>query len=134
MKIALTGYQILTMDIDIARRPETLRHADGGEICVRIPLTATPDQVLMDELASSPQLASFCARIEPGEQELIVYPREDDVAGLSTTLTAIQALVAIANGKRASEEMTDAQDEARALEARKGRMDAELQTWWDAHE
>ena len=122
------------MDIDIARRPETFRHADGAEIVVRIPLTAKPDQVLMDELASSPQLASFCERIEPGEHELVVYPREDDVAGLSTTLTAIQALVAIANGKRASEKMTDAQDEAIALEARKRRMDAELQAWWDAHE
>jgi hypothetical protein len=42
------------MDIDIARRPETVRHADGADILVRIPLTATPDQVLMDELASSP--------------------------------------------------------------------------------
>jgi hypothetical protein len=123
------------MDIDIARRPETVRHADGAELLVRIPLTATPDQVLMDELASSPQLASFCEKIEPGEQELVVYPREDDdVAGLSTTLTAIQALLAIANGKRASEEMTEAQGEARALEARERSMDTELQAWWDAHE
>jgi hypothetical protein len=121
------------MDIEIARRPETFRHADGAAICVRVPLTATPDQVLMDELASSPQLASFCERIEPGEQELVVYPREDDVAGLSTTLTALQALVAIANGKRASEAMTDAQGQARALEAKKRRIDAELKAWWDAH-
>jgi hypothetical protein len=123
------------MDIDIARRPETVRHTAGAEILVRIPLTATPDQVLMDELASSPQLASFCEKIEPGEQELVVYPREDDdVAGLSTTLTAIQALLAIANGKRASEEMSEAQGEARALEARERTIDTELQAWWDAHE
>jgi hypothetical protein len=146
MKMAVTGYlggtlldrmpeeQVLTMDIEIARRPETFRPTDTTEICVRIPLTATPDEVLMDELASSPQLASFCERIERGERELVVYLREDDVAGLSTMLTAIQALVAIANGKRASEAMTGAQGESRAVEARQRKMDAELEAWWDAHE
>jgi hypothetical protein len=119
--------------IDIAGRPEAFHHPDVEDLCIRIPLTGAPDQLLIEELSASPQISSYFTRLEPRECELIAYPNEAGMEGLSTLLTAIGALLARANQRRLEQAMTEEEREARAAEARKRQIDAELNDWWTRH-
>ena len=62
--------------IDIAGRPEALQHPDVGELRIRIPLTGAPDELVIEALSVSPQISSYCTRLEPREHELIAYPKK----------------------------------------------------------
>jgi len=116
--------------IDIAGRPEAFEHPDVEGLCICIPLTGAPDALVIEALSASPQISSYCTRLEPREHELIAYPNEAGLEGLSTLLTAIRALLARANESRLEQAMTEEEREARAAEARKQAVDAELEDWW----
>jgi hypothetical protein len=119
------------MDIEIAGRPETIENGETNDVAIRVPLTAEPDELLVKALKKSPPISSFCARLEPGAQELIVYPNDDGTEGLGTALTAIQALIRSTNEERATQDMTDEELEAEATAARKRAVEAELAAWWE---
>jgi len=118
------------MKIDIAGRPEAFQHPGVEELCIRIPLTGAPDELAIEALSASPQISSYCTRLEPREHELIAYPNEAGLEGLSTLLTAISALLARPNERRLEQAMTEEEREARAADARKQEVDAELDDWW----
>jgi hypothetical protein len=50
-------------------------------------------KLLIEALSAGPQISSYCTRLEPREHELIAYPNEAGLEGLSTLLTAITAAV-----------------------------------------
>ncbi|HWG07679.1 MAG TPA: hypothetical protein VN672_01595 [Solirubrobacteraceae bacterium] len=118
------------MDIEIAGRPQTI-DGDEEEVAVRIPLSGLPDELLVRALERSPPVTSFCERIEPGERELVVFLKDEGVAGLDTLLTAIQALLASTNEERARQSMSKAELRAEAVRVKRKEADAELRAWWE---
>jgi hypothetical protein len=120
-----------SMDIDFAGRPEIIDGPEAGEIAVRVPLTAPPDEMLLDSLEHSPQIASFCDKLEPEGQALVFHPKDGGPGGLGTMLTAVQSLLALTNSERAAQAMSEEEVQARAAEARRREADDELQAWWD---
>jgi hypothetical protein len=119
------------MDIGFAGRPEIVDGPDAGEIAVKIPLTAPPDELLLESLEHSPQIASFCDKLEPVGHGLVLHPKDGGPGGLGTMLTAVQSLLALTNSERAAQAMSEEEMQARAAEARRREADDELQAWWD---
>lgn len=118
------------MDIEIAAIPETIDVPDRSGITIRIPLTAAPDELLVDALQKSPQISSFCRRIETESEALIVVAKDDGLDGVDTVLTAIQSLVASTNAERAIQGMTAEELAAEATRAKRVEVDASIQEWW----
>jgi hypothetical protein len=119
------------VNIEIAGEPEAAVLPDRPELCIRIPLTATPDDVLIDALENSPQISSFCERLEPYEDGLLIYPKGGNSAGMGTALTAIQQLLALTNNQRAERLMSEEERAAKALEEERRQVAAELKAWWE---
>jgi hypothetical protein len=119
------------MDIHIAARPRAVEGPEGEGIAICIPLTSPADELLVEALEHSPQIASFCDRLEPRGEELIVYPKDAGSGGLGTMLTAIQSLLVLTNDERATQAMSDEEMQAKAVEAEKREVEGELRAWWD---
>jgi hypothetical protein len=119
------------MDIEIAAPPKTVDSPDASEFAICIPLTAAPDELLLDALRKSPQISSFCRRLETADQTLVVAAKDEDFEGVGTVLTAIQALIASTNAERAVQSMSEEEREAEERSAKRGELDAEIQAWWE---
>jgi len=117
------------MSIEIAGQPET-RRTEDGDLCIEVPLTAEPDELLMKELSASPPLVSLCERIEPAEQALHIYPNEGGISAPTTILTAVRALIGAANEARAGELMSEQEREDAAAEAQRDQVQQQLGAWW----
>jgi hypothetical protein len=117
------------MQIEIAGPPATYA-SDRAEVCIEIPLTAEPDELLLKELKKSPPLSSLCETFEVREHNLVLYPNEGGLAALKTMLAAVLALIETTNQVRADEAMSDEQREAAAAEALRSEVRAELEAWW----
>jgi hypothetical protein len=119
------------MNIELAASPETIDAEKAAEVAIRLPLTAPPDELLMKALERSPQISSFCDRLEATDQQLVIRLQDDRLAGLGTVLTAIQSLLSLTNAERAAQDKADEQIEAEAAEAKRTEVDVELQQWWE---
>jgi hypothetical protein len=119
------------MDIEIAATPKTIESPDASEFAICIPLTAPPDELLLDALRKSPQISSFCQRLEAEDEALVVAAKDDGFEGIGTVLTAIQALIASTNTERAVQSMSDEEREAEARETKRRELDADIQMWWE---
>lgn len=119
------------MDIELAGRPEAIEAGETNDVAIRVPLTAEPDELLLEALKKSPPISNLCARLEAGDQELIFYLNDRSVGGLGTAMTAIQALISSTNDERAAQNMTKEELEAEAAADRRRTVDAELSAWWE---
>jgi hypothetical protein len=117
------------LQIEIAGPPATCA-SDRAGVCIEIPLTAEPDELLLKELKKSPPLSSLCEGVEVREQSLVLHPNEGGLAALKTMLAAVLALIETANQVRADEAMSDEEREAAAAEALRSEVQAELEAWW----
>jgi hypothetical protein len=117
------------LQIELAGPPATCV-SERAAICIEIPLTGEPDELLVKELKKSPPLLSLCEDIEIGGQILVLHPNEDGLAALKTMLAAVLALIETTNRARADEAMSDEQRAAAAAEALRSEVQGELEAWW----
>jgi hypothetical protein len=123
------------VDIEIAGTPEAFAPPDGPAMGIRVPLTGTPDELLLEELKGSPALMSFCDAIEPDGQALLLHVNDHGLGALTTMMTALGSLIATANRTRAEDAMTEDERAAAAAEEARGRVQEELERWWaEQHE
>jgi hypothetical protein len=119
-----------SVQIEMAGPPAT--HAsDRAALCIEIPLTAEPDELLLKELKKSPPLSSLCDGVEVRERSLVLLPNEGGLAAVKTMLAAVVALIETTNQARAEEAMTDDEREAAAAAVLRSEVEAELGAWWD---
>jgi hypothetical protein len=118
------------IEIEVAGAPRTIAEDDAGALSIEIPLTAEPDELLLNELKGSPPLSSLCESIELRERSLLIHPNEGGLRALKTMLTAVVALIETANHARAEAAMSDEERQAAAVEEQRREVQAELEAWW----
>jgi hypothetical protein len=116
--------------IRVADVPRTIAEHDGSGLSIEIPLTAEPDELLLQELRGSPPLSSLCEAIELRERSLVIRPNEGGLEALKTMLTAVVALIETANQARADAAMSEEEREAAAAEEKRREVQGELEAWW----
>jgi hypothetical protein len=121
------------MNIQLASAPEVLSDHEAKGLCITVPLTARPDDVLLDAINASPAITAYCASVEPEESALVLALKKDaGPDGLGTLMTAVSSLIELSNKDREAAEKTE--EERRLDELRREQADAEtaLQAWWES--
>jgi hypothetical protein len=121
------------MNIQLASAPEVLPDAEAKGLCIAVPLTARPDEVLLDAINASPAITAYCASVEPEESALVLALKKDaGPEGLGTLMTAVSSLIELSNKDREAAAKTE--EERRLDELRREQADAEaaLQAWWES--
>jgi len=121
------------MNIQLASAPEVLSGHEAKGLCITVPLTARPDDVLLDAINASPAITAYCASVEPEESALVLALKKDaGPDGLGTLMTAVSSLIELSNKDREAAEKTE--EERRLDELRREQADAEtaLQAWWES--
>lgn len=121
------------MNIQLASAPEVLPDHEAKGLFITVPLTARPDEVLLDAINASPAITAYCASVEPQESALLLALKKDaGPEGLGTLMTAVSSLIELSNKDREAAEKTE--EERRLDELRREQADAEaaLQAWWES--
>ncbi len=123
----------LGMNIQLASAPEVLPDHEAKGLCITVPLTARPDEVLLDAINASPAITAYCESVEPQESALVLALKKDaGPEGLGTLMTAVSSLIELSNKDREAAAKTE--EELRLDELRREQADAEaaLQAWWES--
>lgn len=120
------------MNIELAGPPQALPGTDPEGLCIKVALTAPPDERLLDAIEASPPLSAFCSSVESDEQALVLFLKsETGPETLSTLLNAVSSLVDRANAERRDVAKTEEQRRLEELEGRRADAEAELRVWWE---
>ena len=120
------------VNIELAGPPEALSGGDGEGLRIKVPLTAPPDERLLDAIEQSPPITAFCGSIDTDEHALVLLLKSaTEPEALSTLLNAVSSLVDRANAEREDLAKTDEQRRLEELEAQRADAEAELRVWWE---
>jgi hypothetical protein len=121
------------MNIQLASAPEVLPDAEAKGLCITVPLTARPDEVLLDAINASPAITAYCASVEPEESTLILVLKKDaGPDGLGTLMTAVSSLIELSNKDREAAAKTEEERRLEELERAQADAQAALQAWWES--
>jgi hypothetical protein len=121
------------MNIQLASAPEVLPDAEAKGLCITVPLTARPDEVLLDAINASPAITAYCASVEPEESTLVLVLKKDaGPEGLGTLMTAVSSLIELSNKDREAAAKTEEERRLDELEREQADAQAALQAWWES--
>jgi hypothetical protein len=121
------------MEIQLANAPEVQPDPEGKGLRIKVPLTARPDELLLDAIDASPAVTAYCASVEPEEQALaLVLKKDARPDGLGTLMTAVSSLVELTNKDREAAAKTKEERRREELEQERAEAEAALQAWWES--
>jgi hypothetical protein len=121
------------MNIQLASPPEVLQDPEAKGLRITVPLTAPPDELLLDALDASPAITAYCTSVEPEESALVLILKKDaGPDGLGTLMTAVSSLVELSNKEREAAAMTKEERRLEELEQEQADAEAALQAWWES--
>lgn len=121
------------MNIQLASVPEVLPDPEAKGLCITVPLTARPDEVLLDAINASPAITAYCASVEPEESALLLVLKKDaGPEGLGTLMTAVSSLIELSNKDREAAAKTEEERRLDELEREQADAEAALQAWWES--
>ena len=114
--------------IDVAAPPRRVAVPGAIGEAIAIPLTAAPDELLLESLRTSELVTSYCA-VEADGINLVLRPvgqYGEDIGGM---LTAVNSVIDSANHAREQSEKPERFDSTRDQGAR-AKVDLEIDHWW----
>jgi hypothetical protein len=121
------------MNIQLASAPEVLQDPEAKGLRITVPLTAQPDELLLDAIDASPAITAYCASVEPEESALVLVLKKDaGPDGLGTLMTAVSSLVELSNKDREAAAKTEEERRLEELEREQADAEAALQAWWES--
>jgi hypothetical protein len=121
------------MNIQLASAPEVLSDPEAKGLCITVPLTARPDELLLDAIDASPAVTAYCASVEPHENALaLVLKKDAGPDGLGTLMTAVSSLVELTNKDREAAAKSEEERQREELERERAEAEAALQAWWES--
>ena len=128
----MTSEENPAANIQLAGAPEVLTSPEAKGLCIRVPLTAPPDEQLLNLIRTSPAIRAYCDSVEPEESALLLPLKKDTGSeGLGTLMTAVASLINLANDERKAAAQTEEEREIEELERARADAEAELQAWWE---
>jgi hypothetical protein len=121
------------MDIQLASAPEVLSDPEAKALRITVPLTAQPDELLLEALDASPAITAYCTSVDPEESALVLVLKKDaGPDGLGTLMTAVSSLVELSNKDREAAAKTKEERRLEELEQEQADAEAALQAWWES--
>jgi hypothetical protein len=121
------------MNIQLASAPEVLSDPEAKGLRITVPLTAQPDELLIDALDASPAITAYCTSVEPEESALVLVLKKDaGPDGLGTLMTAVSSLVELSNKDREAAAKTEEERRLEEFEREQADAEAALQAWWES--
>jgi hypothetical protein len=121
------------MNIQLASAPEVLSDPEAKGLRVTVPLTARPDELLLDAIDASPAVTAYCASVEAEENALaLVLKKDAGPDGLGTLMTAVSSLVELTNKDREAAAKSEEERRREELERERAEAEAALQAWWES--
>lgn len=121
------------MHIQLASAPEVLQDPEAKGLRITVPLTAQPDELLLDAIDASPAITAYCASVEPEESALVLVLKKDaGPDGLGTLMTAVSSLIELSNKDREASAKTEEERRLEELEREQADAEAALQAWWES--
>ncbi|HST33452.1 MAG TPA: hypothetical protein VLJ80_08015 [Solirubrobacteraceae bacterium] len=121
------------MNIQLASAPEVLPDPEAKGLRITVPLTAQPDELLLDAIDASPAITAYCASVEPDASALVLVLKKDaGPDGLGTLMTAVSSLVELSNKDREAAAKTEDERRLEELEREQADAEAALQAWWES--
>lgn len=121
------------MNIQLASAPEVLQDPEAKGLRITVPLTAQPDELLLDAIDASPAVTAYCASVESeGSALVLVLKKDAGPDGLGTLMTAVSSLVELSNKDREAAAKTKEERRLEELEQEQADAEAALKAWWES--